>query len=449
MAVKITMPKWGMTMKEGKITKWFKKEGDSVTKGEALFEVETEKITNKVESTVNGILFQIVVPAGAIASVGAVVALVAEPGEKPTLEEKPPEQETGAKIQSNAEAPKINLTDQSVRAFVPASPAAKRLARELGINLSLVVGSGPGGRIIESDVTNYKNASGDNARITPLALEIARQKGLDISGIKGTGDRGKITREDVENALKIPNVETSEDAFSEAKEEPLFRSISYSGMRRSIGENMISSLHTSAQLTAFAEIDVTEMVAFLDLLREEFRKDESVKISYNDIIVLAVSRALKRHPRMNSLLVGGEILEYDSVNMGIAVALEQGLIVPVLHEADKKGLLQIANEARELATRAREGKLTIEEVTGGTFTISNTSMYEVDGFTPILRPPETGILGVGRIKKKPAEYRGEIALRNLMTISLTYDHRVVDGVPAHKFLETVGKYLQHPMLIMI
>lgn len=449
MAVKITMPKWGMTMKEGKITKWFKKEGDSVTKGEALFEVETEKITNKVESTVNGILFQIVVPAGAIASVGAVVALVAEPGEEPTLEEKPPEQETGAKIQSNAEAPKIKSTDQSVRAFVPASPAAKRLARELGINLSLVVGSGPGGRIIESDVTNYKNASGDNATITPLALEIARQKGLDISGIKGTGDRGKITREDVENALKIPNVETSEDAFSGAKEEPLFRSISYSGMRRSIGENMISSLHTSAQLTAFAEIDVTEMVAFLDLLREEFRKDESVKISYNDIIVLAVSRALKRHPRMNSLLVGDEILEYDSVNMGIAVALEQGLIVPVLHEADKKGLLQIANEARELATRAREGKLTIEEVTGGTFTISNTSMYEVDGFTPILRPPETGILGVGRIKKKPAEYRGEIALRNLMTISLTYDHRVVDGVPAHKFLETVGKYLQHPMLIMI
>lgn len=450
MAVRITMPKWGMTMREGKITKWFKKEGDSVTKGEPLFEVETEKITNKVESTASGVLFQIMVPAGEIAAVGAVIAVIAEPGEQPPLTEKLPDEQAGAKVPIHTEAAKEKSTDQSAKAFVPASPAAKRLSRELGIDLSLVTGSGPGGRVIESDVANYKAASREPTRITPLALEIARQKGLDISGVKGTGDRGKITREDVEKAFKLAKAEiTPEEESPIAKEEPQYRSIPYSGMRRSIGDNMISSLRTSAQLTAFAEIDVTEMVAFLDLVREEFRKDESVRISYNDIIILAVSRALKRHPMMNSLLIGDEILEYDSVNLGIAVALEQGLIVPVLREADKKGLLEIAREARNLATRAREGKLTVEEVTGGTFTISNTSMFEVDGFTPILRPPETGILGVGRIKRKPAEHNGEIVLRNLMTISLTYDHRVVDGVPAHRFLETVGKYLQHPTLMMM
>jgi pyruvate dehydrogenase E2 component (dihydrolipoamide acetyltransferase) len=211
---------------------------------------------------------------------------------------------------------------------------------------------------------------------------------------------------------------------------------------------MYGSLQGTAQLTSFTEVDVTEMVRFRDQVREEYRNDESVRVSYNDIIIFITSRVLKRFPIMNSTLVGEEILLHPTVNMGVAVALEEGLIVPVLRDANRKGLLQIAREARELARKAREGTLTVDEVTGGTFTITNVSMFEVDGFTPILKPPETGILGVGRVKQKPAVHNGEICIRSMMFLSLTFDHRVVDGAPANDFLQTVARYLQNPMLAM-
>ncbi len=226
------------------------------------------------------------------------------------------------------------------------------------------------------------------------------------------------------------------------------KSIPFSGMRKSIADNMYASLHNTAQLTMFTEVDVTDMIRFRDAVREEYKKDETVRISYNDIIILATSRALKHHPIMNSTLVGEEILLHDSVNMGVAVALPEGLIVPVLRDADKMGLVQIAAGARELARKAREGSLTVDEVTGGTFTISNVSMFEVDGLTPILKPPETGILGVGRVKEKPAVHNGEIAIRSMMFLNLTIDHQIVDGAPAADFLQTLARYLANPYLIM-
>jgi pyruvate dehydrogenase E2 component (dihydrolipoamide acetyltransferase) len=211
---------------------------------------------------------------------------------------------------------------------------------------------------------------------------------------------------------------------------------------------MHASLQNTAQLTTFTEVDVTEMVRFRDLMRAEYRRDDSVKISYNDIIVMATARALMRHPIMNTTLVGEEILIHETVHLGIAVALSEGLIVPKLRNAEKKTLLEIAKEARELAQKAREGALTIDEVTDGTFTISNVSMLGMDGFTPVLNPPETGILGVGRVIEKPAVFNGEITIRNMMTLSLTFDHRVVDGAPAMTFLKDLARYLEQPMLIM-
>ena len=225
-------------------------------------------------------------------------------------------------------------------------------------------------------------------------------------------------------------------------------SMAFSGIRRSIAENMHASLHSTAQLTVFTEVDVTELIRFRDMLREEYKQDDTVRISNNDTIILATSRALKRHPIMNSTLVGEEILVHDSVHMGIAVALSEGLIVPVLRDADQKNIFEIASEARQLARKAREGTLTVDEVTGGTFTISNLSMFQVDGVTPILKSPETGILGVGRVKEKPAVYNGEITIRSMMFLNLTFDHQVVDGAPAAEFLQTVDGYLENPFLIM-
>jgi pyruvate dehydrogenase E2 component (dihydrolipoamide acetyltransferase) len=321
------------------------------------------------------------------------------------------------------------------------TPSARRLAKELGVDLTSVPGTGPEGRIKEADVLKFHEEGPPAPKITPLAAEIARQEGLDLSTITGTGDNGKITKEDVERALAVSK------ALPEEKPAEI-RTIPLEGMRKAIADNMHASLQNSAQLTTFTEVDVTEMVRFRDLMRAEYRRDDSVKISYNDIIVMATARALMRHPIMNTTLVGEEILIHETVHLGIAVALSEGLIVPKLRNAEKKTLLEIAKEARELAQKAREGALTIDEVTDGTFTISNVSMLGMDGFTPVLNPPETGILGVGRVIEKPAVFNGEITIRNMMTLSLTFDHRVVDGAPAMTFLKDLARYLEQPMLIM-
>jgi len=437
LAVHVTMPKWGLTMKQGKLSKWYKKEGDPVQRGEILFEVETEKITNKVEAPASGILFQIVVPQGTVVAVGTIVAVIAEPGEQPERIEgtRPAE----GKDEEASSAPAKPEKPQE-KEFVVATPSARRLAKELGVELSVVHGTGPGGRVTETDVQRYRQQGPPAPRMTPLAEEMARQAGLDPSAVMGTGEGGKITKEDIQRIL--------EERGGEEEIIPL-RSIPFTGMRKSVAENMHASLQGTAQLTVFSEVDVTELMRFRDLLREEFKEDAHMRISYNDMVVFVTSRALKRFPVMNSTLIGDEILLHDSVHMGIAVALPAGLIVPVLRDADQKSLPRIATEARDLARKAREGTLTVDEVTGGTFTITNLSMFEVDGFTPILKPSETGILGVGRVKEKPAVYQGEIAIRSLAVLSLTFDHRVVDGAPAAEFLQTVSRYLQHPALAMM
>jgi pyruvate dehydrogenase E2 component (dihydrolipoamide acetyltransferase) len=376
-----------------------------------------------------------------VVAVGTIVAVIAEPGEQPDRIE-------GIRIREISEGPAPTGTRPatpqpeapSEKIFLPASPAARRLAKELDVDLARVRGSGPEGRITEADVQRFRDEGPPAPKITPLAEEIARQAGLDLSAIQGTGEDGKITKEDVQRVLaaRKPALEAI----------PVVRSIPFAGMRRSIAQNMHASLHNTAQLTAFVEVDVSEMVRFRNMVRDALRSDESAKVSYNDILILAVSRALKRHPVMNSTLVGEEILLHAAVNIGIAVALAEGLIVPVLRNADRMGLLEIARGSRELVRKAREGTLSVDEVTGGTFTITNMSMFQIDGVTPILRPPETGILGVGRIKEKPAVFNGQIAIRSMMFLSLTFDHQVVDGAPANQFLGTVAAYLENPYLIM-
>lgn len=436
MAAEINMPSWGMTMKEGKITQWLKKEGDPVEKGDDLLEVETEKITNIVGAVAGGILFQIIVPQGSTVPVKTVLGIIAEDGEVLDRVENTPHADDVNGTESKAdEAP----------GAVKASPAAKRRAREMGLDLAKVSGSGPGNRITEKDVERHRDAPGQSLKTTPLAKAMADKEGVDLSNLTGTGDGGRITKADVEKAIAEPLPAVVNDS---SRTGPAIKSIPYDGMRRAIGDNMQASLRSAAQLTCFAEVDVTEMVRFRDAVREAYKGDDAVKISFNDIIILAVSRALKHHPIMNSTHEGEEIILHDDVNMGIAVAVEAGLIVPVLRRADQKGLLEIASRSRELAGNARSNNLNPDDISGGTFTISNTGMLEVDGFTPILRPPETGILGVGRVNRKPAEHKGKIVLRDMMVLSLTYNHCVVDGVPAHSFLSRVGRYLQNPYLIM-
>jgi pyruvate dehydrogenase E2 component (dihydrolipoamide acetyltransferase) len=433
-AIEICMPKWGLTMKEGKITRWLKKVGDPVEQDEPLFEVETDKITNEVESIASGILSRIIVDEGETVPIGTVVGILAEPGESVAQVE-------GPAADADAKAlPAKQITGE----FVPATPAARRLARELDVVLAKVTGSGPDSRVLEDDVKKHHEQAPPEPKATPLAKEIAKQAGLDLSTVRGTGEGGKITKEDVLRALEPEAPEAEPEVAAESA-----KSIPFKGMRKVIADNLHASLQNTAQLTTFMEVDVTEAVEFREVILEEFRrKDDSVKVSFNDIIILAVSRALKRHPIMNARLEGDEIILHDAVHMGIAVALPEGLIVPKIRNADKKGLLEIAGAAREIADKARNGALGIDEISGGTFTISNLGMFGQDGFTPILNPPETGIIGVGRVKEKPAVHEGEIKIRSMMTLSLTWDHRVADGAPAAAFLQTVGKYLEEPRLMM-
>jgi pyruvate dehydrogenase E2 component (dihydrolipoamide acetyltransferase) len=382
-----------------------------------------------------------VVPEGTTVPVGTILAVIAQAGEQP---ERIEGIQAGEVVEMKAEAGKPQAAEAETvpveKKRILSTPSARRLAKELDVDLASVPGTGPDGKIKEADVLKFHEEGPPAPKITPLAAEIAKQEGLDLAKITGTGENGKITRQDVERALAAAKVILQETP-SQVKVIP------FEGIRKVIADNMHASLQNAAQLTTFTEVDVTEMVRFRDLVREEYKKDDSVKISYNDIIVMATAHALMRHPIMNSTLVGEEILVHDTVHLGIAVALSEGLIVPKLRHAEKKNLLQIAKEVRELAQKARAGALAIEEVTDGTFTISNVSMLGMDGFTPVLNPPETGILGVGRVIEKPAVFEGEITIRHMMTLSLTFDHRVVDGTPAMTFLKTLARYLEQPMLL--
>ncbi len=404
MAVEVTMPKFGLTMIEGTIQKWFKNEGDPIKAGEPLFEVETEKVLYEVEVKATGTVAKLLYPLEAVVEVGLPVAIIAEAGENVA--------EIAAKYGGGAPSAKVATTPAAASA-TPTAP------------------SGSGRR--------------EGPPVTPAARKLAEEHKVDLAPIIGTGPGGRVTREDVQKAIddraKAPAPTAAPSAptapAATLAPTPVAQSIPLRGMRKVIAERMHRSLQGSAQLTITTEVDVTQLID----RRQEVQREFSA--TYTDFIVQACAHALKQHPRMNSTLDGDTIRHLSDVHVGLAVALEEGLIVPVVHNTDKKSLQEIAQEAKGLAEKARAGKLSIEEVSGGTFTVSNLGMYGIDGFTPIINSPQTGILGVGRIVEKPVIYRGEIAKRSMMVLSLTFDHRVIDGAPAGAFLQTVADLLAH------
>ncbi|MGD9950592.1 MAG: 2-oxo acid dehydrogenase subunit E2 [Desulfobulbus sp.] len=447
MATDILMPKWGLTMKEGKLSKWIKKEGDSVKAGEALFEVETDKITNTVEAAGDGVLFKILVGAGETVAVKTVVGVLAAAGETPNIqaaigaaapaENQPAAQQAGGEKKAKTEG------------FVLASPIARRLAKEGGIDLGDVTGTGPNGRVTEKDVLAYTPEPDAYASFNaaPQAIALARESGIDLSEITGSGEGGRILKVDILRAMR-PSTDQFEGSAADRAAKPEI--IPFTGMRKIIADNMMASLHNMAQLTVFVECDVTEMTTFRDRVRAKYAKRKDIpRISYNDIISLAVCRMLRQFPYMNSWLTDEGIVRHKTVNLGIAVALDNGLVVPHIKGAEKKSLTELAVVIREVAEKGRKGGLTMDELQGGTFTITNVSMLGVDGFTPIINPPEVGILGVGRAVQRPAVAAdGQIVGRTMMTLSLTFDHRVVDGAPAMNFLRALADCLEDPAMIL-
>lgn len=387
MPVEVVMPKFGLTMQEGTIQRWFKTIGDPLQQGEPLFEVETEKVLYEVEAPVSGCLATQLYPVETSVACGKPVAVIAVGDEDPTV------------VAARYERPPVVHADVSPDRVAGVPP--------------------PGGTPQPAST-----ASGRRAPVTPAARKLAREHDIDLSAVTGSGPGGRVTREDVEAFIAGNTGSRSATA------------VSLHGIRRSIADHMLHSLQTTAQLTITTEADVTA----LRLRRERLQPEYA--LTYTDLLVEAVAKALGEHPCLNATADADGVHRHHDVHVGVAVALDEGLVVPVIRDAGRKTLREIAQESRRLAERARAGTLGVDDVTGGTFSITNLGMYGIDAFTPILHTPQVAILGVGRLVEKPAVHAGRIMPRAMMVLSLTFDHRVVDGAPAAAFLRSVVTHLQ-------
>ncbi len=455
MAVELRMLQMDQTMTKGKIGKWLVKEGDTVTEGQPLLEIETDKVVHEQESPAAGVIAQILPEEGSDVPVNALLAIIAAPGEEVERVEADttPEPQEPDEPEQTTTTPTAPTKIQPQRTLptaehIKASPAAKQLAEKLAIDLTQVKPSGPGGRILESDIHRYIETRGptptESTRLkaSPLARRLAKEFGLDITSIAGSGPDGRIVRDDVLQATdEIPaHVFRPEPVASEVVE--------LSGIRKIIAERMTMSVQTNASVTLHTEVDATALVELRGLFNEELQKRE-VSLTYTDLLVKIVAIALREHRPLNATLTDEGIHMLADINIGVAVALEEGLVVPVLRNADQIGLAAISEQIKTLAEKARNNQLTPGELQGGTFTLTNLGNFGVDAFTPIINPPECAILGVGRIVKKPIVHNDEIAIRSMLALSLTFDHRVVDGAPAAQFLQTVSQYIQNPYLMLV
>ena len=397
----IKLPKLTWTMEEGLIGKWLKKEGDDVEKGETLCEVETEKTIDEIVAPASGVLRKIIFSEGSIVPVDKIIAVIAEPNEVlPDLDK---------------------LIESAEKAIVkPEAVAVVKIER-------------PEMRIMEEE----------RIKVSPVARKLAEEYGIDLKQVKGTGPGGRIVREDVSKAVEEAKARpTVLPAVERAKVIPL------TGMRKVIADRLAYSARTALHIPLTIEVDMTEAVRFLEEVRPEIEESADVRLSYTDVLVKVVAKALEEHPIVNSIVVNEQIEILEDINIGVALALEDGLIVPVIHKANKKSVIEIAFTMKRLIEKARQGKLLTKEASGGTFTVSNLGMFGIDLFAPIINPPESAILGVGRIVKKPVVMGDKITVRSMMTLTLVFDHRVMDGAVAARFLQTIKQILENPRILV-
>ena len=473
MATEVILPKLGQTMEEGTLVEWFKQEGDEVKRGEVLFAVESDKATLESEAPARGILRKILVPAGETVPVLTAVAIITKTADEDISEFQVPKfQVSGSDVQPDAaESQPVesgNLEPETLKRStgrIFASPRARMRAREWGVNLAavskrmLMRGTGPGGRIVERDVQAYVESQ---PKATPMAVKVAADLGVDLVTVTGTGVGAKITREDVEAAAAAARPAAPSVPVPAAVPGPAFAprpafklsaaevasTVPLSGLRGIIAERMAFSAHTAARVTLLTEVDATSFVETRARLKEGVSDEWGFAPGYTDLLVTIVARALREYPYMNARLNGETIEQLAHVNVGVAVDAERGLLVPVVRDADQMGLRELGARFREVVGRAQEGKSLPDELTGGTFTITNLGMFDIDAFTPVMNPPELAIMGVGRIVPKPVVLEGEVVVRQMVTLSLAFDHRIVDGAPAARFLQRIKRLIENPYLLL-
>jgi pyruvate dehydrogenase E2 component (dihydrolipoamide acetyltransferase) len=445
-ATEILMPQLGMGMFEGTIVSWIVADGAAVRRGEGIVEIQTEKVIHTIEAPVDGIV-QRVAAEGSIVPIRGLVGCLLAAGE--------PRVEVGGETRDPSPTGSVRSRTSSASGAEPrgelrASPVARTLAKEHGLDLTTIVGSGPGGRIVEKDVHAAVDAlQGDQVRVSPVVRRIAEETDLDLTALRGTGPGGRITNGDVERRRAQPvGLAGSPASPPIAGHATGAEAVAVVGIRRVIFERMAHSSSTVARVTEFVEVDATNLVEVRTLLKSELGRTENLSVGYNDLLIMIAAKALREHRLLNSTFVDGEIKLLPQINIGLAVDTERGLLVPVVRNADSIGLLDVVREVRALMERAQMGRSLPEDLTGGTFTISNLGMYEIDGFTPIVNLPECAILGVGRIVAKPAVLQGEIAVRQMMVLSLSFDHRIVDGAPAARFLQQVKNLVEKPYVLL-
>jgi len=452
----IYLVKVGMTMTEGMVSEWFIADGAEVKKGEMLYALETEKVNLDVDAEADGTVKHLV-EVGVTLAPGDVVGYIFEQGE--SIPDVLPGATSQPDIVVNEEPVAVESTapmaveDVVSDGYVKASPAARRLAKELNVNYQTLQGTGPGGRIVEADVQSaasgqiasqqqsvaaIQSQSSANIKASPLAKRIAEQRAIDLSQVRGTGPGGRIVQSDLEN-LGASITQASGPAAGDV--------VAVKGMRKTIAQRMYQSLQDSAQLTMDMAAVMEDAVRLREQLIREW--DGAARPTFTDLVIKAAAKALQKHPLMNSQFSDAGIQLLNEIHVGIAVALPEGLVVPVVRHADKLSLKEIAIESARLAASAREGTLGLDDYAGGTFTISALGMFGVDSFTPIINQPQSGILGVNRILDGIA-WEGETPVRQKqMNLSLTWDHRVLDGAPAAEFLQTVVEYLSEPYRLLV
>ena len=412
MATNVVMPQMGYDMREGTVVRWYKQEGETVDRGEVIADIETDKATVEFEAYTGGVLGRIVAEAGIAVPVGELIAIITEPGESVPEVAAPAASPAQAAPAAPAPAPSAVEPEPPAAAApasdggVRASPIARRLARERGIDLSLVTGSGPNGRITERDVENYQAA--------PAAPEPA------------------------------PAAATPVPAPIAA---PADSRIELSRMRQTIARVTSDSKSSAPHFYVTAEIDMGKAMALRRDVNDE--SDPENRVSVNDLMVKACALALARHPKFNSFFRGDHLEVHGAMNIGIAIALESGLILPGVSNCESKSLLQIAAATKDLIARANSGTLRNEEYSSTTFSISNMGMFDVESFTAIIYPPHAAILAVGSVKQQPVVRDGELTVGTMMKATLSTDHRVADGAEAAQFLMEIKRVLENPVSLLL
>ncbi|OGB98404.1 MAG: hypothetical protein A3G35_02770 [candidate division NC10 bacterium RIFCSPLOWO2_12_FULL_66_18] len=403
MATRIDMPQLGLTMEKGTILQWLKAEGDKVEKGQPVVLIQTEKVEYEVEAPGAGMLLKVVAKEGAELPVGSLMGILGQPGED---------------VSGLLSAPAAG----EPRA---ASHEPRAMSREPRAESAPVV-----------------RAVGERVKISPVAKKLAQEHGIDIATLTASGPDGRIVREDVEREIATKSREPRAESREEAKAIPDL--IPLTGIRKVIFDRMGQSWREAARVTLFADADMTEIVRLRQERGADWERRFGIKPSYSDLVHMAVAKALREEPRINCRLDGQGVRVRKEVNLAFAVDLGEGLLAPVIRDADKKSLGELAKAARDMAERARAGRLAPDDMADGTFTVTNLGGLGVEYFTPIINPPQAGILGVGKILEKPVVLGGGIHVRSMMTLSLVFDHRLIDGGPAAKFLARVKDLLEHP-----